>query len=49
MERCACLCGCAVAVAFEQPLPVEVACELADAGAELFEGVEVLDPQDLLP
>ena len=26
---------------------VEVARELADAGAELFEGVEALDPEDL--
>jgi len=33
-------------VAFEQPVLVEVASELADAGAELLERVEALDPQD---
>jgi hypothetical protein len=35
-------------VAFEQPVFVEVAGELADARAELLEGVEALDPEDLL-
>src|SRR3954447_16916814 len=34
-------------MAFEQPVLVEVAGELADAGAELLEGVEALDPQHL--
>ncbi len=38
----------AVAVAFEQLVVVEVAGELADAGAELLEGVEVFDPEHLL-
>ena len=38
----------AVAVAFEQPVLVEVAGELADAGAELLEGVEAFDPEHLL-
>lgn len=32
-------------MAFEQPVLVEVAGEAADARAELFEGVEALDPQ----
>jgi hypothetical protein len=35
-------------VAFEQPVFVEVVGELADAGAQLLEGVEALDPEDLL-
>jgi hypothetical protein len=34
-------------VAFEQPLLVEDLGELADAGAQLLEPVEALDPQDL--
>jgi len=33
-------------VSFEQPVLVEVAGEAADTGAELLEGVGVLDPQD---
>ena len=35
-------------MAFQQPVLVVVAGELADAGAELLEGVEALDPQHLL-
>jgi hypothetical protein len=38
----------AVALAFESPVPVVVAGELADPGAELLEGVEALDPQGSL-
>jgi hypothetical protein len=37
----------AVAVALEQPVLVVVAGELADAGAELLERLEALDPEDL--
>ena len=39
--------GGAVAVAFEQPVLVVVRGEAADAGAELLEGVEALDPEHL--
>jgi len=35
-------------VAFEQPVLVEVLGELADACAELVEGVEAFDPEHLL-
>ena len=38
----------AVAVAFEQPLAVVGDGELAHAGAELLEGGEALEPEDLL-
>ena len=34
-------------MAFEQPVLVVVAGELADAGAQLLERVEAFDPQDL--
>jgi hypothetical protein len=34
-------------VALEQPVLVVVAGELADAGAELLERLEALDPEDL--
>src|SRR3954453_19921459 len=47
MERVARLAWGAVAVAFEQPVLVVVGGELADAGAELLERVEALDPQQL--
>jgi len=40
--------GRAVVVAFEQPVLVVVASELADAGAEFLEGGEALDPEHLL-
>ncbi len=46
-ELLAGLAWAAVAVAFEQPVLVVVARELADAGAELLERVEALDPQHL--
>ena len=46
-ERLAGLSRVAEAVAFEQPVLVGVASELADALAELFEGVKALDPQHL--
>src|SRR3954468_7832950 len=43
----ACLAGVAVAAAFEQPVLLEELGELAHAGAELFERVEALHPEDL--
>src|SRR5215217_5813077 len=46
-EALARLGGGAVAVAFGQPVLVVVGGELADAGAELLERVEALDPEDL--
>jgi hypothetical protein len=46
-ERIAGLAWGAVAVAFEQPVLVVVGRELADAVAELLEGVEALDPEQL--
>jgi hypothetical protein len=36
-------------VAFEQPVFVEELGERADAGAELLEGVEALDPEGPAP
>src|SRR3954468_7764092 len=47
MERVARLAWGAVAVAFEQPVLVVVDRELADAGAQLLERVEALDPEHL--
>ena len=45
---CSCFGRRAVAVALEQPVLVVVASELADAGTELLERVEALDPEHLL-
>ena len=44
----ACLGWGAVVVAFEQPLAVVGDREAADGGAELLEGDEALEPEDLL-